>query len=75
MPGVAGEAVDLTQVQQALQRYVNALALTLEKTPYLKSLLAFLDVIPSTASSSTVSLRGSPSTSLSRIGVGVGGTV
>ena len=75
MPGVAGEAVDLTQVQQALQRYVTTLAGTLEKTPYMKSLLAFLDVIPSTASASSVSMRGSPSTSSTRIGVGVGGTV
>ena len=75
MPGVAGEAVDLTQVQQALQQYVTTLAYTLEKTPYMKSLLAFLDVIPSTANASTVSLRNSPSTSSARIGVGVGGTV
>jgi hypothetical protein len=49
MPVVGGDMVDLGRVQEALNGYLTHLCGVLGPSPYLKSLLAFLDVIPATA--------------------------
>jgi hypothetical protein len=48
MPVLGGEMVDLGRVQEGLNGYLGDLCGVLGPSPYLKSLLAFLDVIPAT---------------------------